>query len=342
MRRAPIGQRRSKLATFATFAAALVLFSGCWYSQPDEPTSRWLATLADAPLPPPAGNNWPVPPTEAEKIFAADSLQLVDARRTVGGNTGATRAHLIADGRRIEVKWKAAPADTAEGWNNTPRREMAAFEIQKWFLRPEDYVVAPAAARCLRLGEYRAIDSEAQPTVRGTKCVIGTLSLWLENLEIAKPIYDPQRFIRDPPYAYHIANLNVLTYLVEHQDARADNFLAATDAANRRVFSIDNGITFGELRHNYLVINWDRIHVPAIPSETIAALRKVTRDDVDALASIVVLVAGPDGMMRPSSAEPPTDTAFIRFGLTPTERDELWQRIRDLLDRVDRGEILTF
>jgi hypothetical protein len=325
--------------------ASLLLASlpaGCSYPHPEEAAELWLSRLARAPAPPP-GDEWPVSPAEAERLFSARSLALRGARRTRGGNTGASRGTLVADGRAIEVKWKAAPPGTAEGWNNTPRREMAAYEIQKWFLRPEDYVVPTSAARCLPLETLRASFPAAKPTLPDTRCTVGTVSLWLDNLTLPNPLYDAERFARDANYAHHIANLNVLTYLIEHEDARHDNFLVSEDEDNRRVFSIDNGITFGELRHNYLVINWDELHVPALPARTVRRLRDVRREDVDALASILVLVADDDGMLRPVPSIPEgAGVPHLQFGLQLSERDALWRRIGALLDRVDRGEIPTF
>jgi len=62
---------------------------------------------------------------------------------------GAKKLRLrFDDGVEINVKWKRAPAE-AEGWNNSPRREIAACEVQKLFLEPDDYVVPVSVPRCI-------------------------------------------------------------------------------------------------------------------------------------------------------------------------------------------------
>jgi hypothetical protein len=266
-------------------------------------------------------------------------------QRTVGGDTGAQHVDLLVDGRSLEAKWKEVSRETIDAWNNSPRKELAAYAVQKWFLDPIDYVVPTVAVRCLPVDEYRRVVADARPTLKETSCVIGTVFLWLKNVRVADPIYEPDQFVRDPNYAYHIANLNVLTFLLEHQDARTDNFLEATDAANRRVFSVDNGIILGELRRNYLVENWDEIHVPALPRKTVERLRRLRRQDVDDLETLALLVADDEGILRPvqSNRNPwPADRPIVRFGLTQEERDAIWNRRNALLDRVDRREIAQF
>jgi hypothetical protein len=178
--------------------------------------------------------------------------------------------------------------------------------------------------------------------------VLGTVFLWLRNVRVADPLYEPDRFVRDPAYAYHIANLNVLTYLIEHEDARWDNFLEATDRNNRRVFSVDNGITFDETRRNYLVENWDEIHVPALRREAVDRLRRLRRQDVEALETLALVVADDQGILQPvipasrANDPPPPDRPSLRFGLTPEERDTIWNRRNELLERVDNNEIALF
>jgi len=67
-----------------------------------------------------------------------------------------------------------------------------------------------------------------------------------------------------------MSNLNIFTYLVEHQDGREGNFLISRDD-RRQVFAIDNGVSFGEPWpfYNWFVSNWNVLRVPAVWAETI-------------------------------------------------------------------------
>jgi len=92
---------------------------------------RWLNRLAAA-APPPAGDNWPVPPDEAERLLWKSEFELLSMRRAEGGDTGAQKVQLKIGGRTLEAKWKEVPRETGDAWNNSPRRELAAYEIQRW------------------------------------------------------------------------------------------------------------------------------------------------------------------------------------------------------------------
>jgi hypothetical protein len=165
---------------------------------------------------------------------------------------------------------------------------VAAYRVQQWILDPAEYVVPTIAVRCLPATTRVPADPASETaTFPGTTCVLGTLALWLRHVHVADPPYDPARFVRDARYAHHLANFNLVTYLIDHQDAKAGNLLAADDEANPRLFSVDNGITFGTLRHNYAVINWNRMHVPALTRRAVERLRAVGPADLASLATVV-------------------------------------------------------
>ena len=62
--------------------------------------------------------------------------------------------------------------------------------------------------------------------------------------QVPDSIFEPERFESDPQYAANLGRFNLLTYLVEHQDGRAGNFLVSEEPEDRRVFAVDNGIAF--------------------------------------------------------------------------------------------------
>lgn len=100
--------------------------------------------------------------------------------------TGATRPRRLlirvrrADGSyvRYRAKWRQVP-DSLEESNNSPRRELASYAIQRLLFQPERYVVVPTVLRCLPLTKLAALgEGSAFP---GAQCVLGLMSHWLED-----------------------------------------------------------------------------------------------------------------------------------------------------------------
>ena len=297
-----------------------------------------------------ASYNWPVPPDEALRRLANDHFDIVAVKGAGGGVTGAKKLDLrFADGFELSAKWKKTPSGL-DGWNNAPRKELAAYEIQKWFLDPADYVVPTSVVRCIPLAEYRKQEPSASASVAGTDCELGILSLWMNNVTVVKPLYDEHRFERDGVYAYHMANFNLLTYLINHLDGRAGNFLVSKNDADRRVFAVDNGISFHALIFNYFVPNWNDIEVPALRRAAVDRLRKVTFEDVRKLAIGTELRLGEDRVFH--VAEPGPNFAphhgvrrkegVVQFGLTDSEMEMVAKKIEKLLNDVDEGDIAVF
>src|SRR5262249_5024808 len=161
------------------------------------------------------------------RLFARAPAELVALKHTSSGVAGAFKAQIMFpdEGRQGDVKWKEGPPGDMDGWNNNPPRELAAHHVHKGVLEPKDYVVPTTALRCVPIDRYRSVVPGAKPTLAGTQCVLGELSLWLLHVTMPEVLYDPERFDTDFPYAYHLSNLNVLTYLIAHRDGRASNFL---------------------------------------------------------------------------------------------------------------------
>lgn len=297
-------------------------------------------------------SHWPLPPAEAERALALEDFEILDVRGDVGGVMGVRklRIRLPASDRELTVKWKRAPNGDADGWNNTPRKEIAAYEIQKWFLDPEDYVVPTVVARCIPLAAYAPLDKDPKPNLPGTRCVMGALVIWLENVGVEGPIYEEERFLSDPRYAHHMANLNLLTYLIEHEDGRRSNFLTADDPTDRYIFSIDNGVSFGAKVKNWFVWNWNRIRVLSLRRETIERLRATDETRVRALGVVAELRADDAGVLRPVEPSPIASPrkgsrvgeGWIQLGLTRDEISDLQQRIDRLLADVEAGRVALF
>lgn len=323
-------------------ALGLASLLGCGYPQPAAEPSTYLHAHRQMD-PPPASGAWPIAPAEAERLLWHAALEVRDGERSEGGQQEAFKTRILADGRPVTVKWKRAPEDDLQRWNASPRKDLAAYAVQRWFLDPDDYVVPTVALRCLSREDARRLEPDVAPTLEDTLCVLGTLSLWLEDLEPAEPLYEPERFAREPRYAYHMANLNLYTFLVDHRDSRPDNFLQTRDLANRRVFSVDNEMSFGQRRYNLLRRQWHRLYVPAVRGRAVERLRALRREQVEALETLAVVVQDDAGMLHVSPSDDGSGREpRLRLGLSAEERHDLWERRNELLERVDRGELDLF
>jgi len=300
---------------------------------------------------PDAFPNWPVPPAQSVELMSSGVYELRNVEGAGGGTTGAQKHTLYFPSADVEfdVKWKRVPGDL-DGINNAPRKELAAYSIQTIFLDPEDYVVPSSVVLCVPLEQVRERRPMATATLSGTNCVLGVLSIWMNNVTVPEVLYDDQRFVTDAQYAYFLSNLNLFTYLVDHRDGRDGNFLVSKDDTRRQVFAVDNGISFGPKVFNYFVPNWTHLRVAAVRDDTIARLRAVTREDLEFLKVVVQLEADEAGILRTVEPGPPIDPnggahrhdGVVQFGLKSKEIDGVYSRIGKLLAAVDAGEIPGF
>lgn len=309
-----------------------------------------LYPLPAAPDPGPS-DAWPTSPERAEYLFTEGELRWLSHEGAGGGVTGASRVMLYApeDDLEFKAKWKEVPY-FLDSWNNSPRRELAAYAVQKLFLDPRDYVVPTTALRCLPLDQYREQFPKADPTLKNSKCVLGAFALWINNVRIEPELLDPERFAKDPNYAYHLANFNILTFLIDHKDGRSNNFLVSTHEDDRRVFAIDNGISFDAWIWNWFVPNWNTIRVPALNRKAVDRLREVKPDDLRALATVAELRVDDSGIYRLVESGPPLEPdegvrkaeGVVQFGLTTDEVDDVREQVEELLEMVDEGEVPVF
>jgi hypothetical protein len=296
-------------------------------------------------------NNLPLPPAQLVHRLSHDTMTIVSADAADGGVMGAKKLTVVLgeDGFRLDVKWKTAPAG-GDGWNNSPRREVAAYAAQELFLDPDDYPVPPIVARGLPPDEYAFIDGDAVPQFEGVRCVFGATAAWLQNVCRPDRVFDRERFSRDRQYAFHFANLNLLAYLIAHRDARRSNFLMSTDPSNPHVFSVDNGIAFGGVLYNFFTWHFNQIRTRGLPKQSIDRLRRVRREELSKLGVLGELEADSAGVLR--SVEPRENVdpnvgmrvapGLVQFGLTASEIDAMATRLQSLLERIDAGELETF
>lgn len=251
------------------------------------------------------------------------------------------------EGSPVLVKMIPAPRG-GEDFNNRPHYEAAAYELQKLFLDPEEYVVPPTVCRCLPVWLYRQLDEDAEATFEGTSCRLVTLQSWLWGVT-DENVFDRDRFERDTLYARHFANTNVLTYLIEHKDSNVGNVLVAQDSALGRVYAVDNGVSF-ESRESNRGTEWRQLRVDRIPLSTAERLRGVELEDLTERLAVLVQYEQRDGQISLVEPGMPLDAedgvrfeeGTIQLGLTQDEIEDVHERIRDLLERVDEGDVETF
>ena len=295
-----------------------------------------------------------VPSLRIEKMLRNEPFVVLMVRDTphgVGGSKVLTlrfpKENLI-----IKAKWKEAKPG-GEGLDNDPRKEIAAWEMQKVLFTPDEYVVPPTVGRCISVEQYFSEVStrRRRPTFDGAGgCVFGVLSYWLQNVKELEG-FSRERFETDSAYRQRVVTLNVFAYLIDHRDARRSNFLIAKDPRDPRMFAIDNGLAFSGLRNPvmYFVHNWSELLVPALSRSLLERLRRITRADLDRLAVVsqfevrngqLVPVAHSAPLLPDSGVRIHDDT--IQLGLTTNEIDGIERRLRQVLEKVDTRQVAVF
>jgi hypothetical protein len=147
-----------------------------------------------------------------------------------------------------------------------------------------------------------------------------------------------------------VGHFNLLTYLIEHEDGRGGNILVSKASEDRRVFAVDNGIAFGALVRNWFVPNWNVLRTPAVPRSAIDRLRRIGRSEIDRLGVLVELRADTDGILENVTPGPNRDPehgsrvapGWLQLGLTDSELEDVEERLVELIERVDRGDLPVF
>lgn len=307
------------------------------------------ACLVAAPLSPAVSAtdsmSFPVPYIESRLLGPLTVIDKEQARPKIEGDRSARVVLAGPEGEPpLKAKWKPV-GQSAQGFNNEPRYELAAYELQKLFLDECEYVVPPIVLRALPLDEYRRVRTDGEATLRGTSSVLFLLSYWLDDVTNAGT-WDPDRFASDPRYARHWGNLNVTTHLIEHKDSNVGNLLISRHPEDPRVFAVDNDVAFGS-ESSDRGRRWKDLQVDRLPAATVERLRRITRGDLDAALGVVaefrieggVLVpVEPGANMNPRRGVR-SDDDRVQFGLTSAEIRNVMNRIERLLKQVERGRV---
>jgi hypothetical protein len=305
----------------------------------------WASQLAAQDL------NIPRPAEELERELATEPFRITTAEisRPKAKGDITLKAELSFSGDppyRVKLR-RAEPG--AEDFNNRPRYDLAAYELQKLFLAPPEYVVPPTALRFVPLAELRPYAAEAKPTFRGSDEVLVVLQYWLQEVKVIADVYDPARFAADATYARHIGQLNVLTWLIQHGDSNVGNFLISRADEGARVFSIDNGVAFAfnESDRGQL---WKSLRVDRLPADAVERLRGITEDELHRRLGVLAewrlqdghwVAATPGENLGPARGVRASKEA-VQLGLTKSETGVVWRQLQRLLKDVDSGKISTF
>ncbi len=289
------------------------------------------------------------PIDQIEQMFKYEYFEIFRIRGSRYKNDLTKRAILKFPGTKmVQVKWKRA---AESGWaiNNEPRYEIAAYELQKLFLDPEEFVVPPTVARALPVSQYQGIERGVSPTFEDTHDVIYVLQYWLEKVGVDN-IHDKKRFKADLTYARHLANMNILAYLINHKDSNKGNFLISTDLNNPRVFAVDNGFAFETPGESNRGNEWREIRVKKLPKKTVARLRGISREDLDQKLGVVAQFEMNNGFLNLVESTSKLEKGkgvhktanIVQFGLTKSEIGGVAHRLKKLLEQLDSGKIKTF
>jgi hypothetical protein len=248
----------------------------------------------------------------------------------------------------IEVKWAVAPRG-GEAFNNQPRYEAAAYELQKLFLDERDYVVPPTALRMVPQSVFAESPGlKGEPTFDGGQSVLVALQYWTADVT-PEGVFDEKRVKRDSVYARHLGDLNILTYLIRHRDANKGNMLISADTANPRLFAVDNGVAFNSPPSNRGA-DWQNMRVKSVSARTAGRLRSITDSSLTAVLGVVAqferrgddYVATALGPNLGKDEGVRRKDATLQLGLTTAEIDGVRDRLKELVKDIDKGKIKTF
>jgi hypothetical protein len=315
---------------------------------------NWIAAalLAGmAPLAVAQDVNITAPVPELERMLANDPFTIVSAeisRPKARGDITLKAEVSFGDREPLRVKLRKAEPG-AETFNNVPRYDLAAYELQKLYLDPSEYVVPPTTLRMVPLDEFRKYAPDVRPTFPGADEVLAVVQYWLHDILVVADVLDPAAFESDPVYARHIGQLNILTYLIQHRDSNTGNFLLGKARPGARVFSIDHGVAFASTESDRGML-WKDLRVRKLPADAVARLRKLTRDDLDLRLGVLAQWQLQGGHYVPVAAGENTaavrgvrrSSGTLQMGLTRGEIGDVYRQLQRLLAKVDAGEITTF
>jgi hypothetical protein len=287
---------------------------------------------------------------DLERLLAAEPLVIEHAeisRPKAKGDITLKADVSLGGAAPLRVKLRKAEPG-ADTFNNVPRYDLAAYELQKLFLDPPEYVVPPTTLRFVPLADFAKYSPGVARTFPPADQVLAVVQYWLNDIYVIADVFDAARFAADPVYARHIGQLNVLTYVIQHRDSNAGNFLIGRAERGPRVFSIDHGVAFASEEADRGEL-WKDLRVTQMPADTVARLRTITPEVLEAKLGVLAQWELKDGAWVPAPLGPNSsprrgvrrDGGQLQMGLTKIELQSIHRLLGRLLERIDRGEITT-
>jgi hypothetical protein len=290
------------------------------------------------------------PIADLERLLAAEPLVITHAEisRPKAKGDITLKADISFGGApplRVKLR-KAEPG--AEAFNNVPRYDLAAYELQKLFIPASEYVVPPTALRMVPRADFAKYQPDVARTFSNADQVLGVVQYWLQDILVIADVFNAERFAADPIYARHIGQLNVLTHLIQHRDSNAGNFLIGKAATGPRVFSIDHGVAFASIDSDRGEA-WKDIRVTRLPADTVEQLRAITLPVLEQKLGVLAqwrlegdrYVAVPLGPNLSVHRGVRREGKDLQMGLTRSEIQAVNRLLGRLLQRIDAGEITT-
>ena len=295
--------------------------------------------------------NIALPVPEIEKMFAADDFTIVSAEisRPKAKGDITLKAEVSFGGQPpVVVKLRKAEPG-ADSFNNVPRYDMAAYELQKLFLDPAEYVVPPTALHFVPLAEFRKYSPGVERTFPGAEQVLAVIQYWLQDIKVVADVFNPATFDSDAIYARHIGQLNILTDIIDHADSNAGNFLVSRTSPGARVFSIDHGVAFASEESDRGRL-WFKLRVDRLPADAVERLRKITpamlQDSLGVVAQWQLkdgnYVPMPSGENLAPNQGVRREGPILQMGLKKSEITKIARALESLLKQVDSGDVKTF
>jgi hypothetical protein len=288
------------------------------------------------------------PIEELERLLTAEPLVITHAEISRPNAKGdiTLKADISFGGApplRVKLR-KAEPG--ANSFNNVPRYDLAAYELQKLFLDPAEYVVPPTKLRMVALADFARYSPGVRRTFPDADQVVSVVQYWLSDIKSIPDVYDPVRFAADPVYARHIGQLNVLTHLIRHRDSNQGNFLIGKAEQGARVFSIDHGVAF-ESDDSDRGDVWKDMRVTRLPADTVERLRTIAPELLTERLGVLAQWQLRDGnYVATAKGENMSESRGVRrsgddlqMGLNKSEIRGVYRLMQGLLKRVDAGEI---
>ena len=295
--------------------------------------------------------NITLPIADLEHMLQSEPMQIVDAEisRPKAKGDITLKADVSFSGQpplRLKVRKAERGADA---FNNVPRYDLAAYELQKLLMDTEEYVVPPTALRMLPLAQMKTYSPAVRTTFPDADDVLCVVQYWLQDVKALPDILIPAQFESDALYARHIGQLNVFTYLINHRDSNLGNFMISAVPEGARVFSIDHGVAFASAASDRGEL-WRSMRVKRLPTDTVARLRKLTEADLNARLGVLAewklegghyVAVAPGKNLRPKSGVR-REEGVVQMGLSHGEIAAVWSRAQKLLKMIDDGDIATY